>query len=124
MEPLSPESIYFIYFSIYFLITIDLIAYDWETNRREMDSDLMSTASEEIDLEESILSCKNSLIEKFCFSEFWVCWIYRSHSLAIIRITSYERLNISLTILHDTHNESEICLVNSSFGNFELECMH
>ena len=84
----------------------------------------MSASREEIDLEECILVADNSLIKKFCFSEFRVARVYCCHLFAVVWITSDERLDISLIVLHDTDDESEVGLVDRSLGDLELECVH
>ncbi len=89
-----------------------------------MYSDLMSSSCEEINFEECIFSGYNSLIKKFCFSEFWIRWIYCGHLFTIVWISPYKRFYITTLIFHYSSNKGKIRLMNTSFLYLKLESMH
>ena len=84
------KSIGFSYFMICLFLTVDLVSHDRMTDRSEVDSDLMRATCEEIDLEEGIFISNNSLVAKFCFSNFRIDWIDGGHFFAIIGVSSDE----------------------------------
>lgn len=90
MEPLPRECIHFMDFFIYSLISIDLISYDWISDRCEVDSDLVRATRQQVDFEKCVFSFYDSSIAKFCFSDFWIHGIICGHFFSVIWISPDE----------------------------------
>lgn len=124
MKPLSRKTILFSCFCIDFFISIHFISNNWISNRREVYANLMSSPCHQIHLKKCIFSGNNSLVAKFCFSKFWVYWIKSGHLFTIIGVPANKWFNISFLIFHNSNNKRKIRLMNRSFCNLELKCMH
>ena len=86
-----------------------------------MDSDLVRTSCEEIDLEECVLIMIISLIEKLRFSDFWIDWIMYGHLFPIVRVSADIGLDIPFMISDFSYYEREVRLADRAFGDLELE---
>ena len=91
------------------------------TDSGEMNSDLMSTSSEEIDFEERILVMIISLTHETCFSNFRIDGVMYSHPLSIIGISPDIGLDIPFMIFYFSYYECEVRLADRALGDLELE---
>jgi hypothetical protein len=81
----------------------------------------MGTSSEEIDLEERILIMIISLIEKLCFSDFWIDGIMYGHLFPIVGISPDVGLDIPFMIFYFSYYECKVRLADRALGDLELE---
>ena len=124
MEPLTSESVFGCDFFVRFLISIDLVSDNRMSDGGHMDTNLVGSPGEELDFYERILVIDVFEECKFRFRKFRIHGIFGGHPLAVVRVSSDERLDHPFFVFHDSENDGVVKLLYLSIRHFFLELLH